>query len=130
MQDFANEINYPEKYEEFSNVKEYDEIEEKYCITDAEIEEKVSKFELLNGEEKKKFWEVLKKYKDIFSKKHGRISIYEHELKIKDNKSFIIKTYPIPMKLRSLVTTELNNLLKLGIIRRSNSPYINPLVTN
>ena len=27
-QDFANEINYPEKYEEFSNVKEYDEIEE------------------------------------------------------------------------------------------------------
>ena len=38
-QDFANEINYPEKYEEFSNVKEYDEIEEKYCITDAEIEE-------------------------------------------------------------------------------------------
>ena len=34
-QDFANKINYPEKYEEFSNVKEYDEIEEKYCITDA-----------------------------------------------------------------------------------------------
>ena len=37
----ANKINYPEKYEEFSNVKEYDEIEEKYCIRDAEIEEKV-----------------------------------------------------------------------------------------
>ena len=32
-QDFANETNYPEKYEEFSNVREYDEIEEKYCIT-------------------------------------------------------------------------------------------------
>ena len=28
-QDFANKINYPEKYEEFSNMKEYDEIEEK-----------------------------------------------------------------------------------------------------
>ena len=71
-QDLANEINYPEKYEEFSNVKEYDEIEEKYCI-------------------------VLKQYKDIFSKKPGRISIYEHELKMKDDKPFIIKTYPIPM---------------------------------
>ena len=32
-----------------------------------------------------KFWDVLKKYKDIFSKKPGRISIYEHELKIKDD---------------------------------------------
>ena len=36
-QDFANKINFPEKYEEFSNLKEHDELEEKYCITDAEI---------------------------------------------------------------------------------------------
>ena len=51
-QDFAND--HPEKYEEFSNLREYDEFEEKYCITDDEIEEK------------KKFWEVLKKYRHIF----------------------------------------------------------------
>ena len=50
--------------------------------------------------------------------------MYKHELKIKDDKPFIIKTYPIPMKLRSLVTAKLNNFLELGIIRRSNSPYI------
>ena len=72
----------------------------------------------------------MKKYKDIFSKKPGRISIYEHELKIKDDKPSIIKTYPIPMRLREFVTAELNNLLELGIIQRSNSPYINPLVTS
>ena len=53
-QAFADEVNYPEKYEEFRNVKEYDEIEEKYCISDAEIEDKVAKCELLNGEKKKK----------------------------------------------------------------------------
>ena len=129
-QDFANKINFLEKYEEFSNLKEYDELEEKYCITDAAIEEKVAKCELLNGEKKNKFWKVLKKYKEIFSKKPGRLVIYKHELKIKDDKPFIIKTYPIPMKLKDLVTSEINNLLELGIIRRSNSPYINPLVTS
>ena len=42
----------------------------------------MAKCELLSGEEKKKFWEVLKKYKDIFSKKPGRLAIYEHELKM------------------------------------------------
>ena len=31
-QDCANNVNYPEKYEEFCNVKKYDGIEEKYCI--------------------------------------------------------------------------------------------------
>ena len=129
-QDFANKTNFPVKYEEFINLKEYDELGEKYCIFDAEIEKKVAKCELLNSEEKKNFWEVLKKYKDIFSKKPGRLSIYEHELKIKYDKPFIIKTYPIPMRLRELVTAELNKLLELGIIRRSNSPYINPLVTS
>ena len=54
-QDFANKINHPKKYEEFSNVKEYDEIEEKCWITDAEIEEKVAKCELLRGGEKTTF---------------------------------------------------------------------------
>ena len=34
------------------------------------------------------------------------------------------------MRLRELVTADLNKLLELGIIRRSNSPYINPLVTS
>ena len=128
--DVLIEENYPEKNEDFRNVKEYDQIEEKYCITDDEIEEKVARCELLDGEEKRKFWEVLKKYRDIFLKKPGRISIYEHKLKIKDDQPFIIKTYPIPMSLRELVTAEINNLLELGIIRRSNSPYINPLVTS
>ena len=90
----------------------------------------MAKYELLTGEEKKKFWEILKKYKDIFSKKPGRLSIYKHELKVKDDKPFIIKTFPFPMKLRDAAATEINNLLELGIIWRSNSPYINPLVTS
>ena len=80
LQDFVNEVDYPEKYEEFKNIEE--------C-------------ELLKGEGKKKFWEVLKKYKVIFSNKPGWISIYEHELKIKDVKPFIIQTYLIPMRLRN-----------------------------
>ena len=52
-QNFANEKNYPEKYEESNYIKEFDEIEEKYRITDAEIEGKIAKCELLNREEKK-----------------------------------------------------------------------------
>ena len=66
-QDFANENNFPEIYEEFINIEEYDVIEEKYRITDAEIEEKVAKCELLNGEEKESFWDALKKYRRFFS---------------------------------------------------------------
>ena len=51
-------------------------------------------------------------------------------MKSKDDQPFIIKIYPILMRLRELVIAEINNLLEIGIIRRSNSPYINPLVTS
>ena len=64
-----------------------------------EINEKVAKFE----------------NEDIFFKK------YEHKLKIKDDQPFINETYAIPMRLRELVISEINKLLNLGIIRRSNS---------
>ena len=39
-QDFVNGVNYPDNYEEFKNIKEYNEFDEKYCITDAEIKKK------------------------------------------------------------------------------------------
>ena len=48
--DLLIEDNYPEKSEEFRSIKEYDQIEEKYYITDDEIEEKVGKCELLDEE--------------------------------------------------------------------------------
>ena len=34
------------------------------------------------------------------------------------------------MRLRELITAEINNLLEVGIIRTPNSPYINPLITS
>ena len=40
-------------------------------------------------------------------------SKYEYKLKIIDGKLFIIKTYPLPMRLRGLVTSDIKNLLKL-----------------
>ena len=49
--DLLIEDNYPEKNEKFRSIKEYDQIEEKYCITDDVIEKKVAKCELLEGEE-------------------------------------------------------------------------------
>ena len=41
---------------------------------------------------------------------------------------FFSKPYPIPINYREKVKQEIDRWIKLGIIRRSTSPYINPLV--
>ena len=105
-------------------------MQEKYHISDAEINEKIGECELLNNKRKKIFREVLKRYSSILAKKSCCISMYELVLKISDDKPFIVETYSIPMRLRELVTSDINNFTKLVIIRRSNNPYINLLVTS
>ena len=46
---------------------------------------------------------------------------------MKNKDPYYVKPYPIPLKYREQVKREINRMLELGIIRRSNSPYINPL---
>lgn len=71
--------------------------------------------------------QLLYKYQSLFSDKAGCTSIYEHSIKLIQNKSYVRKSYPIPLKLRESVNREIEDMLKEGIIERSNSSYCNPL---
>lgn len=53
-------------------------------------------------------------------------SVYEHTIKVIKDKP-VRKTYPIPFKVRESVDAEINEMLRAGIIERSNSQYCNPL---
>lgn len=68
------------------------------------------------------------KYKDVFKRRPGWIDVYEHELEIKKDKPYFMRSYPIPMMFRDPVEAEIKRMLELGIIQRSKTPYINPLV--
>ena len=69
-------------------------------------------------------------YRKVFSKKPGRIKQFEYELKVKDDKPFFVKPYPIPINHRLQVRKEIQKMLDWGIIRRSNSKFISPLMTS
>ena len=81
----------------------------------------------MKAEEWQKLQGILWKHKKVLRKQPGRLTSYEHFLKVREDKPFVSQSYPIPIAYREEVDEEIQSLLKVEIIQRSNSLYIDPL---
>ena len=50
---------------------------------------------------------------------------YTHGLRIKDDRTFFSKPYPVPIHYREKVEKEINKMIKLGIIKPPKNNSIN-----
>lgn len=78
---------------------------------------------MLQQNQKEQLCNLIFKYKQVFNKNPGLIKNFEYELRLKDETPFFIKPYPIPFKYESKVDAEIEKMLDLGLISRSNSNY-------
>ena len=52
----------------------------------------------------------------------------EHKIELADNNSVRSRPYPLPYAMREILKREIEDMLRLGIIRESNSPFASPIV--
>ncbi|XP_023248187.1 uncharacterized protein LOC111643991 [Copidosoma floridanum] len=104
----------------------FDQTDESYEITPDEVEDKIKALDLSDGQ-KSSLKELIQRYQPIFEKRPRLINTYVHELVLKDKKPFFTRPYPVPLNYREQVQNEIDKMLKLNVIRRSFSPYINPI---
>lgn len=97
-------------------------------ISYEEIEQKLQECVTMTEEEKSKMTQVIWRYREVFRNQTGYLHGYAHELKLIDKEVIFQRPYPIAMQHRSKVSDEISKMEKMGIIRRSTSPYGNPLV--
>jgi len=71
---------------------------------------------------------LLREYQDIFSDLPQVTNIIEHKGVTKTEEPIYKRPYPIPYALRDKVKTEIDNMMKAGIIEPSDSPYAAPIV--
>lgn len=134
-------INLPEGYVQLQpTTEDPDEMEQVWKVpiltmcTDEEntVATKInSKIEEIGGMDTKyieKLRSILLKNQKVFSDRPGRIKGYTHHFDVTDNKPYMLKGWPIPLKYQDEVKREINRMFAYGVIERSNSPYINPLV--
>ncbi|KMQ89852.1 s68306 pol retrotransposon woot [Lasius niger] len=71
---------------------------------------------------------ILDKNAELFEDKIGCVSHYRHEIKMNVDKPYRAKVYPIPDAHRARVKEHLMELESTGIVERSTTQYVNPLV--
>uniref|UniRef100_A0A1B6G9I6 RNA-directed DNA polymerase n=1 Tax=Cuerna arida TaxID=1464854 RepID=A0A1B6G9I6_9HEMI len=82
----------------------------------------------LNEEQKEQLTNLLTKYQNTFSDTPGLCNVYQHKLEIKDTTTFKQQSYPVPLIHQNAVMEEINRMETLGIIERSHSTFINPII--
>ena len=70
----------------------------------------------------------MKQYPDVLPSLPGRTDRIQHDIKLFTSEPIRTKGYSIPYKTRSVMETEIQDMLDLGVIEPSISPYSSPIV--
>ena len=117
-------IDYEGKQEDPSHEEIIDELE----ISPNQEKTAYGINEELNGEKREELQQIIRKHDKIFSDKPGSAKIDSHTIPLKSNVRIVSRPYKVPFNQRSELSKELMEVEKLGIMRRSNSPYGSPII--
>lgn len=82
----------------------------------------------LNDDQKVELQCLLKKYSDTLTDVPGVTKVGHHDIVLSDSRPIKSRPYPLPHALRETVNKEIKEMLKLGVIESSSSPYASPVV--
>ncbi|XP_049511412.1 uncharacterized protein LOC125939922 [Dermacentor silvarum] len=71
---------------------------------------------------------LLTHHKDVFSEVPGKTNLLECRLQLTTSEPINTPQYPLPFAMKEVVEKEVQDMLQLGVIERSDSPYNSPLV--
>jgi len=82
----------------------------------------------LSSEQQDEVRSLLTEYKEIFSDVPKVSNLIEHKVELTQREPVRCKVYPTPYKMQEIVDKEIDDLLEMGVIERSEAPYASPLV--
>ena len=72
--------------------------------------------------------DILEEFQDVFTDVPALTTVGEHSITLTTDEPVHSKPYPIPHAMQETVDKELENMLQMGIIEPSTSPYASPIV--
>ena len=82
----------------------------------------------LSEEQNNQLRRLIGNYSDVFTDVPSVTSLGHHDIKLTDPRPVKSKPYPLPHALRQVVGDEVKEMLELGVIEPSSSPYASPVV--
>ena len=81
----------------------------------------------LEEDKREQLMGLLHAFQDIFSDVPGSTDLGEHRIHLLTDEPVRAKPYPLPYNMRAVVEKEVTDMIKLGVIEPTNSPYSSPL---
>ena len=78
--------------------------------------------------QKQQVTDLLQEFSCVFSDLPGSTTLIEHKIQLSNEDPIRKKPYPIPYHMRETVAEEVEQMLKLGVIRVCDSPFASPIV--
>ncbi|XP_037521061.1 uncharacterized protein LOC119397715 [Rhipicephalus sanguineus] len=72
--------------------------------------------------------QLLQEHQQIFSDLPGKTELAECKLELTSERPVHVRQYPMPFALRGIIEEEVGDMLKLGIVERSESPFNSPVI--
>ncbi|MES9994361.1 MAG: RNase H-like domain-containing protein [Candidatus Thiodiazotropha sp.] len=97
-------------------------------VKQTETYKDVSISDTLTSEQRAEVEALISQYPDVLSSLPGRTDQIQHDIKLLTSEPIRTKGYPIPYKTRNVMENEVKDMLELGVIEPSISPYSSPVV--
>ena len=82
----------------------------------------------LTSKQKSETIEILKEFPEVFIDIPGKTHLIECDMRLTSSEPVKVKQYPMPHAVLEDVKTEVQNMIKMDVIERSESPYSFPIV--
>jgi hypothetical protein len=82
----------------------------------------------LTTDQEKELRELIKSYKHIFTELPGCTTLEKHNVVLTTDAPVRSRPYPLPYAMREIVQQEIDTMLEMDVIEKSDSPYASPIV--
>ena len=88
----------------------------------------VSVSDPLTSEQRAEVEALIEQCPDVLTSVPGCTDLIQHDIKLSTSEPIRSKGYPVPFKARDVMDSEIKEMLELGVIEKSVSPYSSPVV--
>ena len=82
----------------------------------------------LTEEQRAEFIDLASQFQSLFTDAPGTTSLAQHHIKLTSDQPVRSRPYPVPYSLRVSLKKDITDMMTMGVIRESSSPYASPVV--
>ena len=82
----------------------------------------------LTDEQRAEFMDLAHQFSSLFTEAPGTTNLVQHHIKLTSDEPVRSKPYSVPYSLRESLRGDVDDMIRMGVIRKSNSPYASPVV--